>query len=242
MSLRHFWIVGPTDLLVWIDKQFLKSLEQAVPDLDRLLAEPARRLSEEPITIGPRKKYVATLLLGFALAIPNWMWILVLFASFRDDKKGPLLERPDGPFLLALLLGVVLGVLVGTTLVAWWILRGGQMMLTSEGVELRYRQSVVSCPWSLFLADGEPLKRGAGDVLLPVQPKAVPLVELYQRGNLRAQGKAIKSRQLRFKGRDRALISGLYIVRTIELAELLISLGNTLGNRVSRTRRGMNHD
>ena len=56
MSLRHFWIVGPTDLLIWIDKLFLKSLEQAVPDLDRLLAEPARRLSEEPITIGPRRK------------------------------------------------------------------------------------------------------------------------------------------------------------------------------------------
>src|SRR5437868_1656024 len=135
MRIRYFWIVGPTDLLVWIDKQFLKSLEQAVPDLDRLLAKPARRLREGPITIGPRKKYVATLLLGFGLAIPIWMGILVLFASLLDDKKGPLLERPDGPFLLALLLGAVLGALVGTTLVASWILRSGQMVLTSEGVE-----------------------------------------------------------------------------------------------------------
>jgi len=222
-------IVGFFDAIIWIDKLFLKPLEKAVPDLDGLLDDPARRLNEQPITIGPRRKYAATFFLGLALAIPNWMWSLYLFASLRDEKKGPLLQRPDGPFLLAVLLAAVLGALVATILVARWILRGGQMVLTPEGVELRHRRSVVSCPWSLFHTSGEPLKGGGGDVLLPVRADAVPFVELYKRGTLQARGEAIKTRQLRFQGCDHALLRSLYVVKTAELAELLLYFGYTLG-------------
>ncbi len=229
MALEHRLTVGFFDCIIWIDKLFLKPLEKAVPDLDGLLDDPARRLSEEPITIGPRRKYAATFFLSLALAIPNWIWILYLSASLLDKKKKPLIQQPDGPFLLTVLLAAVLGALVATILVARWILRGGQMVLTPEGVELWHRRSMVFCPWSLFHAAGEPLKRGAGDVLLPVRADAVPFVELYKRGNLRARGEDIKCRQLQFKGCDQVLVRALYVVRTVELAELLLRLGYTLG-------------
>src|SRR5262245_2315808 len=177
----RFWIVGVVDCVIWIDNLFLKSLPRAVPDLGPLLADPARRLSEGPIAIGPRRKYAAAVFFGLLLAIPNWLWVGALFLSLLDPKKGPLAQRPDGPLLLALLLAALTGVLLAASLAVLWACRGGSVVLKREGVELQHRGSVVACPWSLFDVPGRPLRRSGGGVFLPVRREAVPLVTLSKR-------------------------------------------------------------
>jgi hypothetical protein len=229
----RFWLIGLVDSVLWIDRLFLKSLRRAVPDLDLLLADPARRLSEQPITIGPRRRYATATFSSLLLAIVNWFCIWGVFVALIDWRKGPPAQRPDGPFLLSLLAGAMLGALVAAILFMMWVCRGGQMVLKQEGVELRHRRSVVCCPWALFHAPGVPFRPGGGKVLLPIQAEVVPLVELLRKGHLVARGKAIKCQQLKFKGEDRAVLGALYVVRTGELAELLLHLGRTLGAGVA---------
>jgi hypothetical protein len=224
----RFWIIGTVDLVLWIDKLFLKSLPRAMPDLDRLLAEPANCLSESPVTIGPVKRNATAIFLGLLLAIPNWILIFVLFTSLLDPRKGPPFKREDGALLLTLFLAAVGAAFIASILFMIWLLRGGHMVLKPEGVELRRGRYVIRCPWSLFNVPGQPHHSSHSRAMVPINTGAASLTELYRSGRLIARGSAVRSRQFRFEKYGQVMLGGLYVVKIRVLAELLLHLGRTL--------------
>jgi hypothetical protein len=145
--------------------------------------------------------------------------LILSLIVFKGDLKLP----PSAETAFMLLLASV-------PIVCLWAvyhrLRGGRLVLTAWGVELRHRTTVVRCPWALFSAAGQPFQL-KDQVLLPVWQKARPFVEVYRNGIL--QGAApVNTRQLRFKASGEAVLSPLYEVSLLELAGFLLELGRTL--------------
>jgi hypothetical protein len=225
-------IIGIVDFILWLDRLFLKPIHRAIPDLDQLLADPDRRFREQPITIGPRRRYVTATLVGILLAMANAGWIFLLFSALLDRRKGPPGLRPDASFLIALLLGELALNLLLSILLVFWFLRGGRMVLTREGAELRYRGSLVFCPWMLFDAPGKPSRAGRNEVLLPMEQDAIPHVTLSRRGQVVARGATIRCRSLRFVEGYGVILCPLCVVKATELADLLLRLGRVLGRSV----------
>src|SRR5262249_22658975 len=45
------------ELILWLDRRSQKPLRKAIPNLNRLLLDPAKTLAAEPISIGPARRY-----------------------------------------------------------------------------------------------------------------------------------------------------------------------------------------
>jgi hypothetical protein len=208
----------------WLDRRFQKSLRRAVPELDRLLKDPRGTLAGQAVFIGPDRKYPSSILLGLAL----WLIVLVLIGvGLLAGPPNALGKLPSG--LLVLLVGAMALVLIGFIWLVLQLRRGGEVVLTEDGVELRYRRSVVICPWALFNAPGQPFLPRYELLLLPVAPEAVPFVEVREDGTPCAAGQRIKTKQLRFKSAGEAALAALYEVHVGELGKLLLRLGRELG-------------
>src|SRR5258707_256561 len=110
-----------------------RPLHQAVPDLDQLLADPRAYLESAPLAFGPRRMYGLALL----VALPG----VALLAS------GVLAARPDAERIV---LGVAL--LLGACIWLGWslLLRGHEIVLHPDGVEVAFGESTVWAPWALF--------------------------------------------------------------------------------------------
>src|SRR5262249_19307740 len=152
-----------------------------------LVADPRAYLEGGPVVIGPRKMYGLAGLFG----VPG----LALLASCA------FLGQVDGERLA---MGV--GLLVGAAVWLGWslLLRGHELALHPDGVEVRYRGAVVWAPWALFHADGAPFVPDADSPLagltLPVNPEAVPFVRLVRDGTTVAYGAQVQGRQWRWDG------------------------------------------
>src|SRR5262245_58518953 len=87
------------------------------------------------------------------------------------------------------------GLLLGASVWLGWSLRlrGHELVLHPEGVEVKCRDTAVWCPWALFNTDGAPGVPEADDprvgVILPVAAEAVPFVELRRHEAPVAQGR-----------------------------------------------------
>src|SRR3954454_16072959 len=142
-----------------------RSLQQFFPELDELLHDPAGYLAAGPVVIGPRRMYGLAALFG----VPG-LGLLLACALGGDGLD----ER--------LLMGV--GLLLGASVWLGWSLRlrGHELVLHPEGVEVKYGDTAVWCPWALFNTEGTPGVPEADDprvgVILPVAAEAVPFVEL----------------------------------------------------------------
>jgi hypothetical protein len=196
-----------------------KPLRQFLSDLDDLLYDPAAYLREGVLAIGPRR--VSGFAAVFAVGGVACLVACAVTGRWHDEK---------------LLIGV--GLLLGAVVWLGWSLRlrGHELVLHPEGVEVRYRDSVVWCPWALFNADGAPAVPDRDDprvgLVLPVWPEAVPYAELRRDGAPVAHGAQIRVAQLRFTAPDEVVLPARYEVAAAELGGLLLQLGSRLGRRL----------
>jgi hypothetical protein len=198
-----------------------RSLRQFFPDLDEFLLDPAAYLTAGPVEMGPRRAY------GFAavFAVLGALCLVACAVSgvWRDER---------------LLIGI--GLLIGASVWLGWSLRlrGHSILLKTDGVEFRYRETVVWCPWALFNVEGHPIVPEGDNaniaVVLPVSPEAIPYVELRRNEAAVAYGKQVKAPQFRFALADQVVLSARYEMASRDLGDLLLQLGNRLGRRLPR--------
>jgi hypothetical protein len=214
------------NVLEWLDRQSERPLLKAVPDLDMVLLDPQRALAGREVVIGPANRYATALVLGIFFACAGWLVAVVVFVlAFEPAPARPGQPVDAGCFFAVL--AIVLQVASILFMLQW--LRGGQLVLSERGVELRYRGTVVFCPWTLFNTPGQPFPPDRARVVLPVAAVAVPQVEARRRDRLLAQGLRVRTRQLRFRSAGEAVLAAFYEVSTLDLGKVLLHLGRILG-------------
>jgi hypothetical protein len=198
-----------------------RPLERFIPDVDEFFLDPAAYLKAGTVEIGPRKAYRLAALFGaFGIA---FLVACAVSGAWRDER-----------FLLGI------GLLIGAVVWLAWSLRmhGHSLLLRPDGVEVRYRDTVVWCPWALFNTTGHPIIP-EGDspqvaIILPVVEEAVPFVELRRNETPVAYGSQIKVPQFRFSGADQVILSARYEMAANDLGALLLRLGGRLGRSLPR--------
>jgi hypothetical protein len=223
--IEHFLILRLVDTLLELDRFFQRGVRSGVPGIEQLLQDPQGLLMWEEIVIRPRRSYAVATVLGSLVGC----LCPCGFLFYNLDQPGHQFGGPAPWHTQVLLLTtVLLGPLTMIVLLSHW-LRGGEMVLRVNGVVLRYRKDRVFCPWALFQAPGEPWKRSAERLVLPVWPTAVPGV-VHSRGDaVVATGRDVHTRQLYFRPDGQAVMRDLYCVRLGDLAGLLVRLGALLG-------------
>lgn len=198
-----------------------QSLHRVVADLEELVENPRAYLAEGPLRIGPRQMYGLAFLFGFA----GSAFLL----------SCVVLGQPDGERLA---LGI--GLLVGASVWLGWslMMRGHSLVLHPEGIEIKYRETTVWCPWALFNVDGQAFVPDADSprvgLTLPAAPEAIPFVELRRDDTPIAHGAEIKARQWLFLGAHTVVLPARYEVMAGELGELLLLLGRRLGRQLPK--------
>jgi hypothetical protein len=197
-----------------------RPLDGFLPDLEDLLEQPALYLAERPVRVGPRRMYGLAALFGVAGAA---FVLSCVFAPATGER-----------------LAMGIGLLVGASIWLGWslLMRGHEVVLRHDGVEVKYLDTTVWCPWALFNADGKPVAADSDSprvgLTLPVNPDAVPFVELRRNEAPVAHGAAVKARQWLFTAADEAVLPARYEVRADELGKLLLHLGHKLGTALPR--------
>jgi hypothetical protein len=198
-----------------------QSLAQFLPDLDDFLYDPRGHLQTSPVVIGPRRMYA----LAALFALPGIAFLVSCAVAGKGDG-----ER--------LALGI--GLLVGSSVWLGWslMMRGHVLVLHPDGIEVKYRDTEVWCPWALFNVEGEPFVP-EGDsprtgLTLPVAPEAVPFVELRRQGATVAFGAEVRGRQWLFNAGDEVVLPARYEVAAGDLGQLLLQLGRRLGRELPR--------
>jgi hypothetical protein len=198
-----------------------QSLNRFLPDLEDLLDDPGAYLAQEPVTIGPRQMYGLAFLFGLA----GGAFLLSCVVTGKGDG-----ER--------LALGI--GLLCGAGVWLGWslLMRGHSLVLHADGVEVKYRDTVVWCPWAVFNVDGHAFVPDADSprvgLTLPAAPEAVPFVELRRDDTPIAHGAQVKARQWHFIASNTVVLPARYEVMAGELGELLLLLGQRLGRQLPR--------
>lgn len=186
-------------------------LESALPDLEELLHDPDGYLRAAPLSLGP----------------PN----VAVFAALLAGLGGLLLSSGWGASLDNLRVGVGLVViLIALGLLVWSLmLRGYEMVLRPDGVELIDGDTSVWAPWEVFHVRGRAVVSDRGPLVVPINAAAVDRVELRRGGRVEARGREVASRQWHLLGPDEAMLAVRYQVRAQDVAELLQFLGRKLG-------------
>ncbi len=137
-------------------------------------------------------------------------------------------------------LALGIGLLIGASVWLGWslMLRGHSLVLHPEGVEVRYRDTTVWCPWAVFNVDGHAFVPDADSprvgLTLPVASEAIPFVELRRDDSPIASGAQVKGRQWQFIASDSVVLPARYEVMAGELGELLLTLGRRLGRQLPK--------
>jgi hypothetical protein len=193
-----------------------RPLYQALPDLDDLLADPHAYLSEAPLALGPRRLYR----LAALFALPGLALLLSCLAT----------GKPDGERIA---LGIAF--LLGAAVWAGWSLRlrGHELVLHPDGVEVIHQGTSVWVPWALFHVEGRPFVPESDSpragLTLPVNPRAIPYVEQRRDGMVIAHGRQVAGPQWAFTGQDEVLLPARYEITEQDVGELLLLLGGRLG-------------
>jgi hypothetical protein len=195
-------------------------LHRVLPDLDELLEAPHIYLSDAPLAFGSRRMYgLATL-----FALPGIAFLL-----------SCVLAKPNGERL-----AMGIGFLLGSCVWLGWslMLRGHELVMHSEGIEVIFRDTAVWAPWALFHVEGQPFVPESDSpragLTLPVNSKAIPYVELRRGGMAIARGLQVQGRQWFFIGRTEVTLPGRYEIAAEDVGELLLWLGGQLGKDLPR--------
>jgi hypothetical protein len=198
-----------------------QSLSRFLPDLEDLLHDPRAYLAREPVTIGPRQMYGLAFLFGLA----GGAFLLSCAIAGRGDG-----ER--------LALGI--GLLCGASVWLGWslLMRGHSLVLHPDGVEVKYRDTAVWCPWAVFNVDGHAFVPDGDSprvgLTLPAASEAVPFIELRRDDTPIAHGAQVKVRQWNFISSNTIVLPARYEVMAGELGELLLLLGRRLGRQLPK--------
>jgi hypothetical protein len=196
-------------------------LQRFLPDLDDLLSDPAAYLRQGVVAIGPRKMYGLAALFG----IPGVAFLVAFFLKTKEEPE---------------LLAIGVGLLIGAAVWLGWslMLRGNELVLHPEGVEVKYRDTAVWCPWALFNSEGQAYVPEADSPLvgltLPIVAEAVPYVELRRHETPIAYGGQVKCRQLAFSSAHEVVLPARYEVKAKDLGDLLLQLGRRLGRQLPK--------
>jgi hypothetical protein len=212
--------------LVWMDRQSEKSLLHVVPDLEHLLLDPRKVLARGEITIGPARRAASSLFLGMVVGMALWTVLGVAFAFLAGPPPQNLAQGKERGGALACMLVVVVLLAVFS---AFRLLRGGHMVLSEQGLDMRYRGVAVFCPWAVFNTAGQPYSPGHGRVVVPVAALALGMVIARRHGSLLAEGTMVDVPQLRFRSAHEAILGALYEVNGAELGKVVLHLGRILG-------------
>ena len=198
-----------------------RSVSQVIPDVEELLRDPAGYLHEGPVVVGPRQMYGLAAIFGIA----------ALGCFGYSVWQGEF-----DPEAIAIGIGLALGALVW---LAWSLMmRGHELMLLTDGVEFRYRDTVVWCPWALFNSGGVPFVPDADNprtgLTLPVDAEMIPFVVLRRDEAPVAHGVEVKARQFRFTGANEVVLPARYEVKATELGLLLMQIGARLGHLIPK--------
>jgi hypothetical protein len=190
-----------------------RPLNEALNDLDELLADPATYLRSAPLGIAP----APLLSVAAWLALPG---LLVLLAAFLPEKFD------------WLRLGVGLGLVALS--VPWFItalrLRGRELLLHAEGVELVARQRSLFAPWRVFRLPHRQLSRDVGGVVLPVDPSQHEAIELRSDRTVLARGKAVALPGWRWLADDEVRLGSHWEICDGDLVDLLRLLAQRLAD------------
>jgi hypothetical protein len=216
-------------VLVWLDRQSERSILQVLPDLGSLLLDPHQELKGRAVVVGPARKIGRALFLGFLLGLFAW-WAVAFVLLVVLKGQG-------AAFSLVMVFMAVLPA-AGMSLMVRWV-RGGEMILRENAVELKYRGTVVVCPWAVFRMAGQPFSPAPDRIVLPVVAAAVPLVQASRDGDVVAEGMRVASQQLWFRSPGEAVLRALYEVNALELGKVLLYLGRILGSDTPAAGRAL---
>ena len=194
-------------------------LTSVVPELERLATNPREYLTEGPLLFGPRRFFGLTVLFG----LPGLLF-LVLWQQGIAETDG-------------LAMGIALLIGAGIWLVYSIATAGHSLYLGPEGVEIRYLDTTVYCPWDLFDVNGEPWSGGkdspSAGLAVPVASAIVPMV-VWRRGVIElARGAGIRAPQAWFVSPSELILPGRYELNSEDLGKLLMLLGAKLSGRLS---------
>lgn len=195
-------------------------LIEVVPELEQLATDPRRYLLQGPLLFGPRRYWGLAAIFG----VPGLIILALWWVQPTEYER--------------LALGIAL--LIGAAI--WLVFSlgsaGHSLFLGPDGVEIRYRDTVVYCPWDLFDVDGE-VWTAAGQehptagVTVPISPAAVPMV-VWRRGVVElGRGMKIRAPQAWLLSAHELVLPGRYELRSEDVGKLLLLLGTRLGGRLS---------
>jgi len=195
-------------------------LTEVVPDLKQLVDDPRRYLADGPLLFGPRRYFGLAALFG----LPG-LAVLGLYAAEPAET-----ER----------LAVGVALLIGAAIWLYYSLgsAGHSLFLGPDGVEVRYRDTAVFCPWDLFDVDGEVwvaagMESPTAGVTVPVSPAAVDHV-VWRRGVVElGRGLKIRAPQAWLLSARELVLPGRYELRSEDVGKLLLLLGTRLGGRIA---------
>lgn len=193
-----------------------RPLHRALPDLDDLMADPEGYLRAAPLAFGPRRMYG----LAGLFALPGAAFLISCVVG-----------KPDGE-RLAMGIGLLLGALVWFS---WSLaMRGHEIVLHPDGVEVIYYDTTVWAPWALFHVEGRPFVPDSDSpragLTLPVNRLAVPYVELRRDGQAIEHGLKVRGPQWSWTSRDEVVLPARYEITAGDVGELLLMLGGRLGH------------
>lgn len=225
---------GALDGIHRIDHVFRWKLQRIIPNLSELIERPADVLSYEEVRIGPCRRYVMSTLLGLLAAVGGGTAIL-FFALGCGMKDKDTIKVLGMLLLFTMPIGCVWGMLHLT--------RGGELVMTREGVEFRYRRKRVVCPWPVFNAPGDPAVLAYDRLAIPVSA-TVQQVEYFSKDQLMQTGLTVNTRPFRIRSFDQPRVTGhpnnwevilvdYYSGRLDDIACLLLLIGRELDRPVS---------
>src|SRR5262245_22737465 len=218
----EFWLEVFLRAVFRMERVFRKSLKRAIPFLDELWERPAAVLASQEVRIGPSRRYVIGTLMGLLF---GQVFCCVLVLSLPEDHRPRPL--PVGDVALRIFLFIAPVVLVSVLFI--YLLRGGELIMTPEGVSFRLRRSAVFAPWWAFAAVREIDSSGPLAVFVPVPPAAIEQLRQELDGDFVALGNAVNTKQVRpSKKRVGLIIRDLYAVRIDQIVPLLAEIAREL--------------
>ena len=216
-------------ILLWVDRRGQKTVARVVPDAESLRNDPLRMLAGGHISIGPKKKPVETLLAALIWSvfvfIPLVIGSAMVLAAGFGFKIGHLPEKE----LYSWAGGIWVICFVGTLIVTRFLLRGGTIILSEQGVEFRHRTGNVYCPWTLFHAPQSVVGWDKEKVRFSVNLQAMSLVELRRGEAVTARGTDVQTQHFQWEGAAAiVMMTDDYEVRPEEWRALIVDLSEKL--------------
>jgi hypothetical protein len=211
-------ILAFAHLVSAIDRLFQKRFRTVFPQVDDLIADPLKELSASEITIGPMHRYAMSIVLGCGLGFCTCCG----WSAYRMDHPRPN-NGPAKLWELGSVLGGMLLVTAASGFVIERLVRGGQLVIRSNGVVFRHRSNSIFLPWHAISTNGSFTLAENAAVFSPGAFAIASLVQ-SRHGIVVATGAGVWTRPVEVRKDGRVVLEDMYKVRLGDVAELLTEL------------------